>query len=188
MTNVHSAIDTTRPLHLGHPRRVLWVHLTLLPLPVVAMWIGNWEVIAVVLFSFILGLQIIYSFFFAINRHVTIDPIKRTVLYEKLQWGLSISERREASFDDFVAVRYYTYMIMIEDNGQEVPDTRHGLYLLHRKMQQWRCGDSGMLPGEPLYFRNTAVTVAQMMGLPLEESDDHAQTYRPKIKKSTCFK
>lgn len=163
-------------------------HLLLIPYILLAMFCFDWHVLAVTLGSLAMIGLLLYSVFFAQTRQVTIDPKQRLVCMERKRWGIFVTQKRHAAFAEFSAVRYHTYDIILEDNWRdEVKFPQLGLYLVLGKQELWRLGDSGASRSEPKYYRNTAVTVAQMMGLTLMESDDEPWAYKPKIKKTTLF-
>jgi len=93
-------------------------------------------------------------------------------------------DKRRYPFDDFSSVRYHTYLYGSHDNP---PEAQFGLYLVHSVADLWPCGDTGLDWSEPKYDRDMAVAVAQMIGLPLLESDDEPWAYKPKFKKTTLF-
>lgn len=127
---------------------------------------------------------VLYLSFSAQNRHVTIDPARKEVEIEWVQWGLFALDKRRYPFEEFSAVRYHTYQYGPHDSP---PEAHFGLYLVHSVADLWPCGDTGLGISEPKYDRDMAVRVAQMMGLPLQESDDEPWAIKPKFKETTDF-
>ena len=143
----------------------------------------DWTITAVVPCCFFLFV-VLYLSFKALNRHVTIDPVRKEVEIEWLQWGLFSIDKRRSPFDKFSAVRYHTYQRAWHDSP---PETQFGLYLVHSVSDLWPCGDTFLDWSEPKYDRNMAVKVAQMMGLPLLESDDEPWAYKPKFEEDDAL-
>lgn len=170
------------PLQLGHQRQRRVLHLLLIPLLIGFMYWNDWNTSAIFTCSIFLAMTVYYSFAHALNRHVTIDPARKDVEIEWVQWGLFSIDKRRCSFDEFSAVRYHTYHHGSYDNP---PEAQFGLYLIHGVADLWPCGDTGLDTYEPKYDRDMAIRVAQVMGLPLQESDDEPWADKPRFKKTT---
>lgn len=159
-----------QPLHLGHQRKPHFVHLLFVPILILIMYWYEWSSQAVIACSIMLAATVYWSLTRALNRHVTIDPIRRMVQIEWIQWGLISLDKRICPFSEFSAVRYHTYQHGIYDNPVEA---QFGLYLVHEVADLWPCGDTGLdSSDEPKYDRDMAVAVARLMELPLLESND----------------
>lgn len=171
-------------LQLGHQRQRRVLHLLLIPLLIAIMYWYDWNTTTVITCSIFLAMTVYYSFAHTLNRHVTIDPARKEVEIEWVQWGLFSIDKRRCSFDEFSAVRYHTYHYGSHDN---LPEAQFGLYLVHSVADLWPCGDTGLDSYEPRYDRDMAVKVAQVMGLPLQESDDEPWADKPKFKKMVVF-
>lgn len=171
-------------LQLGQQRQKRVVHLLLVPILVGTMYWYDWNTTTVITCSIFLAMTAYYSFAYALNRHVTIDPIRKEVEIEWMQWGLFSIDKRQYPFDELSTVRYHTYRYGSHDNP---PEAQFGLYLVHSVADLWPCGDTGLDSYEPKYDRDMAVRVAQMMGLPLQESDQEPWADRPKFKEMAGF-
>ncbi len=176
-----------QPLQLGHQRQIRMGHLALIPICIpillLIMYWYDWAISVVIPCCFFLFVVVYFSLT-AQNRHITIDPARKEVEIEWIQWGLFSFDKRRCPFDDFSSVRYHTYHFGSHDNP---PQAQFGLYLVHSVADLWPCGDTGLDWSEPKYDRDMAVAVAQMMGLSLLESDDEPWAYQPKFKKMMYF-
>ena len=172
-----------QPLQLGHQRKIRVIHLVCIPILFLIIYWYDWASSAVIPCCFFLFV-VVYISFSAQNRHISIDPIRKEVEIGWIQWGIFSIDKRRYHFDEFSAVRYHTYLHGTHDNR---PEAQFGLYLVHSVADLWPCGDTGLDRSEPKYDRDLAIAVAQMMGLPLLESDDEPWADRPRFKKTTLF-
>ncbi len=169
-----------QPLQMGHQRKIRVKHLVFIPLLFLIMYWYDWASQVVTPCCFAL-FAVVYVSLSAQNRHVTIDPARKEVTIEWVQWGLFTLDKRRYPFDSFSAVRYHAYQHGPHDSP---PETQFGLYLVHSVADLWPCGDTGLDANEPKYDRDMALTVGQMMGLPLLESDDEPWAVEPRFKET----
>lgn len=122
-----------QPLQLGHQRRVRVIHLVFIPVLILIMYWYDWTSQVVMPCCFFLSV-VVYMSISAQNRHITIDPVRKQVEIEWIQWGIFSIDKRRYPFDDFSAVRYHTYYYGSHDNP---PEAQFGLYLVHSVADLW---------------------------------------------------